>query len=436
MAQTILPPNGAAAVATNSMFTELYTANEQLAKSNWAKLKGRVWSAAYNRVATDYQVVGAGSTIAKSTAFVKNGTSSLAVTLNRGAADVTDLNVLHAVTPIIDNTGRIGFWVYVTDYTLLSGFVTKVSHGDATFTNGAFQSYNMVDGDKSYNGWHFVALDKAEFAGVFGTPNWALPIAAIRITFNQVGATATTVYLDSIVTTWRAKAKLIISNDDGWATWFTNAVPILDTLKLKSTASIIAAQVDLNSSWVTSAQLASYYANGHDLAVHGGLQMSSIANDAARRADIAANKTYLDSRGYTRGSGVYVWPNGQYQLTVGDQSLINILKDLGFVCARGTTNPRYTRHTEGLGDSRWLMPIIGVDNVTTPAAVMALIDTAVTRGITCVLMYHEMLLTGAASGTQRNISDFQQEMEYVKLLVDQGKLDVVTYGEWAQQVVL
>lgn len=404
--------------------------------ANWAKTEPSIWSAAYNQVAADYQVVGAGSTIAKSVAQVKNGNSSLLISVNRGSATSTDINVLHSVTPTIMTTGRIGFWLYVTDYTLLSGFVTKVSHGDTSFANGAFQSYNMSDADKQYNGWHFVGLDLAEFTGAYGTPNWATTVNAIRLTINQSSATATTVYLDSIVHSWSAKGKVIVTNDDGWASWFTSGIPVLNSLGLKSTASIIAAQVNLNASWVTSAQLAAAYNSGHDLCVHGGTAMTGLADTQTRINDVKSNKDFLVNAGYGRGANVYVWPNGVYQLSAGDQECINLLKAQGFVCARGTTNVRYYRHSVGHADNCWLIPIIGVDASTSTATIASYLDIAATRGATCVLMYHEIVSSGATGGTQRNLADFTADMNAIKARVDSNSLDCVTFNEWVNNTGL
>lgn len=399
--------------------------------ANWSKTAPTIWSAAYNQVAADYQVVGAGSTISKSVAQFKNGNSSLLVNVNRGSATNTDINTLHAVTPSVVSTGRIGVWVYISNYTLLTNIVLKISHGDATFTNGAFQAYTFADADKQYNGWHFVAFDLAEFTGAYGTPNWAATVSFIRVTITQNSATATTVYIDSIVHSWDAKGKVIITNDDGWASWFTSGIPVLDARNLKSTASIIAAHVDLNPSWVTSAQLAAAYNSGHDLCVHGATAMSGLADTQARINDVKSNKDFLDNAGYSRGTDVYVWPNGVYQLSAGDQECINVLKAQGFVCARGTTSVRYYRHSVGQADNRWLIPIIGVDHLTTPATIAGYLDIAATRGVTCVLMYHEIVASGASAGTQRNLSDFTADMDAVKTRVDAGTLDCVTFNEWA-----
>jgi len=343
---------------------------------------------------------------------------------------------LHSVTPAIISTGRIGIWVYVTDYTLLSGFVTKVSHGDTSFTNGAFQSYNMADADKAYNGWHFIGLDLAEWAGAYGTPNWATTVNTIRLSINQNSAVATTVYIDSIVHSWNAKGKIIITNDDGWASWFTLGIPVLNGLGLKSTASIIADQVDLNASWVTTAQLQSTESAGHDLCVHGGTALSALADLQARINSVKSNKDYLTSRAHTKADDIYVWPNGVYQLSAGDQELINILKAQGFVCARGTTNVRYYRHSVGHADNRWLIPIIGVDAATSPATILSYFNVAATRGATAIIMYHEILNSGAAGGTQRNLADFTTEMTSLKALVDSNLVDVVTFSDWAENTGL
>lgn len=397
---------------------------------NNSRYAGYELSAFYSRPATDYQVVGAGSTIAVDTSVTRSGSHTLKVTCNRGSATTTDVNVLHTWNNFVSFAGRIGFWIFVPDYTLLTAIIVKVSHGGTGYANGAFQTYAFSDTDKSYNGWHFVGFDKAEFGGSYGTPDWTTYIGAAKLTITQSSATAAPLYIDSMVAGWRSKAKILVTADDGEDSFFSLGLPILDSLGLRASMCIIGPLVDSGPTWVTSAQLASAYANGHDLCVHGATAMSGLADDAARRADIALNKAFLESRGYARGNDFYVWPNGIYALSAGDATLIQILQDQGFKAARGTTTPRFYKHGPGTTGTKWLMPVIGPTASDTVAAISTLIDSAITYGATCFLMYHKLQTSGATGSTERNVSDFMRDMESLAAKRDAGLCDVIGVSQF------
>jgi hypothetical protein len=286
-----------------------------------------------------------------------NGDRTLRVNITANA----DVNILHATTAVRDTKGRVGVWVYVPDVTKMSACVLKVSLTDATFGEGAFQTYSFSDGDKNFNGWHFIGYTAAQFGGSYGTPDFVNhDVATIRLSFSALAATS--VYVDDYRIGWSQVARLVISDDDGYASWFNHGLPVLESFGLKASMGIIGSLVGLNSSWVTEAQLADAYSKGHDLVTHGNSAMSSLPSNAARLADIKSNRDFLQTRGFTRALGMYIWPNGVYQLSAGDQTLIDMLKSEGFVCARGTTTLKTHKTAVGKSDGRWLLPVIGADS--------------------------------------------------------------------------
>lgn len=396
-----------------------------------SKYGGVEISACYARPATDYQVVGAGSSIAVDGSVARSGAQTLKVTLNRGSAAPTDVNPIHTLPALVTIGGRVGAWVYVPDYTLLSSIVVKVSHGVTNYSAGAFQTYSFADADKMFNGWHFVGFDLAEFSGAYGTPDWTANIAAVRLSITQNSSSPAVVYIDKWVSGWVAKARIMITADDGWRSWFDYAIPVLNALGLKSTAAIISAQVDSDTQWVTSAQLASAYAAGHDLVAHGANAMSdvSFASDADRLANINTNKDYLTSRGYTRGTEFYVWPNGVHYLAGSPDGMHQLLASAGFLAARGTTSPKTHKHAIGTSDQKWLLPIIGAWASDSVATLKSRIDSSITYGATGILMYHDIVLSGA-TGVQSNLSSFYQVMEYIAQKRASGLCDVITASQF------
>lgn len=382
---------------------------------------GVIFSNASGRPSTDYQFTGTAAGTVDNTISRTPGGSSIRVAV---AAGNSDTQPIHATAPQLDAKGRVGAWVYVPDYTKLTALVIKVSLGDDTYTNGYFQTYSFADGEKAYNGWHFVGFAGAEFGGVLGAPNWATqPIYQVRI-----GATAPAgggvFYLDSIVIGWRSIAQIMITCDDGYSSWFRHALPVLESYGLRASMSIIAGLIGSAPEWATMQQLKDAYSAGHDLCPHGAAALTTLPSDAARRADIAMNREFLINSGMPRGSDFYVYPNGVYQMAAGDNSIITALKDNGIKAARGTTSPRNAKIGPGLGDARYLLPIIGADAGTNPATIKARIDAAVSTGDLCVLMYHGVALAGA-SGISVNLNDIAEVAEYIAQQRAQGKLRVI-----------
>lgn len=393
--------------------------------------KGVVVSDASTRALGDYLATGTAA-IAQDATIQRSGPRTVRLNVAQGTGQVL---MVHAISPanMLDRKGRVGAWVYVQDYTKINQMTLKVSLGDSSFTNGVFQSYSMADGDKQFNGWHFVSFAGAEFGGTWGAPNFETQAVAAVALEVQAGAGGAVLYLDSFVVGWRSVARLMITQDDGYAAWFSQGLPVLEAFGLRATMSIIAALVGTAPQWVTSAQLRQAYARGHDLCPHGQNALNTLPTDDARRADIQFNVKYLEGLGLTRALKYYVYPNGVYQTAPGNQGIINALKSLGIRAARGTTSPRTTKIGAGLGDNRYLLPIIGDDAATSFDTIKARLDAAVLNGDLCHLMYHDLAQSGAA-GITVNVDKLARVCEYVAELQALGKLRVITASQLLAEV--
>ncbi len=104
-------------------------------------------------------------------------------------------------------------------------------------------------------------------------------------------------------------------------------------LGLKANFAITANQVDLNATWLTSAQMSAIYAAGNDFCTHGQHGALGVATNGANAVldDILFNRDFLEVRGYTRASRFYVYPNGVYQQFAGDRWILDQLKIAGMV---------------------------------------------------------------------------------------------------------
>ncbi len=375
--------------------------------------------------ASDYAFAGAGSSIALNTdaQFIRQGSGSLKVTCNRGSAAPTNVRSTHAIS-ILNPLGRFGWWVYVTDYTLLSTITLAVY---STYnTDFYFQSYSFGDADKQFNGWHWVSLARDQFGGTTGAPDWdAKPFTTVELRFNQAGATQVVCYIDACFAAFKARPKLILWADDGYESWHDLGLPEVESRGLRATHGIIASLID-EATYMTSAELDAIYQRGHDLVVHGATALDAVGDIGA---DLDENQEFLISNGWTRGAFHYVYPNGVYQLSAGDTTIADALRARGFLTARGTASPRNYNTAYGLGDAGYLLPIIGGQAADAPATLLTRVGQAITRGDNCGVMFHRIVASGA-SGIEYNTPDLATFLDGVVELVEAGSIDVVTASQW------
>lgn len=365
-----------------------------------------------------------GGTAVASSDFTRGSNQTLKVTTAAG------VNAEVRKTAAYDIRNRkMGIWVYVPDYTQWSNFLLYVgSSGFAAFSNW---TYSFAAADKQYNGWHFIDTQPDNWTG--GTPtDFTIAQQDFKIRCTPQASTVAVCYLDSIEVGQWNRPKLLLTYDDGYSASWTDAFGIqyANGLGLKANLAITAAQIDANATWLSSAQLAAAYAAGNDLVTHGEHGASGVATNGANAVldGILFNRNFLETRGYTRGSRFYVYPNGFYQLSAGDQWILNQLKIAGMLAARGTVTPVTMQPKVG-SQNLYQLPIIGMQAADAPATVIASIDLLIRRGQTSFLMFHEIVAAGAAT-TQVNSADHKTVMDAIALRVRQGLLDVPTCSAW------
>ena len=425
--------DSSAASLKQTTFTQFHQAGKDLrldfTETNYQTDKGYILSSFYRRPASDYSVSGAGSSISVDTTYKKTGDQTLKVTCDRGSAAGTTIDTVHAINEIAPNA-QVGVWIYIPDYTLFTSIIMHISMNGTNFSEGYYTTYSFAGEDKQYNGWHFVCPHAASWSGTYGTPdNDNHGIQKLRLVFNQNSASTCYAYIDAAYYEWAATGKMIIFADDGYASFNTSAVPILDTYGYLATFGIVGSLIDSSATWLTSANLATLYAAGHDLAVHGATSLDLLADNAARRADVKTNRDFLNDLGYTRATKHYVWPSGTFQLSAGDPTLKTILHELGFTDARGVTAGKFLCGSKGWHEGFWQYPILGVDASTSTATLDAYMSFVASSGRIGALMYHDIVASGASGNTERNLSDFTADMAALDVYVQAGTIDVVTVSQ-------
>lgn len=261
--------------------------------------------------------------------------------------------------------------------------------------------------------------------------------------------------LSRILLNTASRARIAITCDDGWASWYQYAIPELDKRGLRSTMAVIPTTVGL-SNVMTLAELRNARDMGHEIIAHGVNELAYGGNlydnpvlttDALRLADIQSSISTIDGWGlYTndRQKQCYVWPGGIWQQARGDSGLLDLCHGAGIRYARAVTHtvPTSIAAHRNSRYSNMTLPIIGHirganrsaedTNITNIAAQIA---HCADYGLDGVLMFHKVIADQATYSTVTD-NDISIERGQFNLILDAidaeraaGRLDVVTFSE-------
>lgn len=147
------------------------------------------------------------------------------------------------------------------------------------------------------------------------------------------------------------RGSIVIGADDAIASWYSDGLPVLEAYGLKSYIAVIADKIG-RPGFMTLEQLKDAVSRGHQCVIHGPLDYDNGANMrkyttyAGAYADIKTHLDYVVNNGLARDGSekVYVYPQGVEDLATGDSTLNQVLRDLGFVAARGTRIAAYPKY--------------------------------------------------------------------------------------------
>jgi len=238
--------------------------------------------------------------------------------------------------------------IYVEDVTKTKS--TTMYLGDAGYTN-FFSMLQSLDTNATCqkNGYHVISPEAASVtasaaakwavaggAPVFGATTFAN--AKIRIT-PEAGQQAVVTLFGFWVNGASSRPKIVISADDGWATQYTDMLPILEKYSLRCSFGIIGDLVG-TAGYMTLTQLKDLVARGHECVVHGPIggtgSLQNYTTHAQVLADVSFHRDYLVNNGLAKNGSekIYVYPQGKYALSRGDQTVLQAVSDAGFVGGR------------------------------------------------------------------------------------------------------
>ena len=233
----------------------------------------------------------------------------------------------------------------------------------------------------------------------------------------------------------RAKPSIMIVADDNYASWNQYGIAYLNSLGLKSTLAVIGSTVG-TASYMTLADLQAAYDAGHDFVTHGVAALNTYGSAKLRLEDVLSNQAFLRNNGFTRRNGHlhYVFPNGVYELSSGDQEILQVVSMAGMLTGRGVTKSTRIDCSVDVGDRLMIYHILGGENTDTPSMLKGYIDDCITYGESGSLMFHKIVTGAAGANIEYNKADFEDVANYIAAKKAAGLIDVLTVPEWYASV--
>ncbi len=441
MAQLVTDAGGAAVVAGGDAYAINKVKNRyELKSAAAARLMQFTGAAGFSKSAE------AGFTVSDDATNTYNGRDTVKMTVPTAlGGSITKL----MTAPVdISTSDNITVTYYLPDVIPASGAITVYLASDAvlnTLTNRIQGAYPL--GGVARPGWNTFTLLKSEFT-TSGSPDLT-SIKQVRLRVDQSSGASYDVSFADLLFGYKHRPTITLMADDGYIEQYAKSgltqTPdgmdggFYSYLKYKGLPGSIAVIGSLvgyagGHGFLSEANLYEMYNAGFDLVTHGEENLVTYyANDTARFANIELNRNYLKSRGFTRGADCYVYPEGQYSL-----SIQSYLRSAGFLGARTLFSPTILSGvTHGFGpycSNKFAIHSCTMGNQTF-ASLKPIIDRAVAMGHSLVLYCH-LLTTGAPGGdTQKTqYSEFTQIADYVAGLRNQDVVDVVSFSRLCRMI--
>jgi hypothetical protein len=297
--------------------------------------------------------------------------------------------------------------VFIPDYTKVASVSILLS------SDGFASKFWQTVYTPEFSGLHMIGLSERITQGIAGGQQYTgsgsigteEAITNIRIQMTLANTVTGSISVGQPIVGAKKRAQVLMSVDDGEALimrrldsnfpWSPYEYATRSGIKL----SFFLIPALLNTAnYLTTSDVARIVADGHRVYPHGAASLAGLASDAARRADVEANIAGLAALGISRADLLkcYAYPNGIFEVSAGDTSIFQIMRDAGFVLAR--TAARRAQIPVQCGFHRqYTMPILGYyEDVggggETAAEVLKLVNDLVVCGGLGVFTFHKFVV--------------------------------------------
>lgn len=290
---------------------------------------------------------------------------------------------------------------------------------------------------------------------ITGSITYPFTVGSHKLVITPRASTVATVYIYAVgIGVKNPKGRCFVIADDGNASWLTVGAPFFNDVNIRTTGSIIASAVNLSALYATKEQWKSYAGSGNAVIAHGpnGAAydtnlISAFSTNAQRIADMEISRDYIYANGLqTEDCDLcYAWPQGEYQVSSGDVSLLDAALSAGFQLARcsATINSlvqynadmatNYQRLALPYSTHGWAGTTAGQVALTT--ALTDAITAAATYGTDIFVTFHNIVPDSTADGsmdsTKCRVSDLLTIRTAITNAVTAGTLECLTLPEIA-----
>lgn len=342
---------------------------------------------------------------------------------------------------IVNRKLAISVPVFVPDYTKVASIIISVS--DDAFASTSWS----VTYTPEFSGLHVVGLSARIVQGLAGGLQWTTAngatvedvLTSLRYQVTLASSVTGSVAFGDPVVGAVGRANVMIAVDDGEASFMRqvdstvpySAFDYLIARDIPSTSFLVSALVG-TAGYVTANDVRTMLAAGHCVCPHGAASLASLADDAARRADVASNIAGLAAMGVPMRMlrSMYAYPSGIFEVSAGDTSIMQILRDNGIRAAR-TAARRSSMPMQVGAHRQYHLNILGHytdvgGGGETTTETQALIRDLVETGGSGIVLFHKFVSGAAADTLEVQLSEFVKIVDTIAAYRNDGVLDVVT----------
>ena len=283
-------------------------------------------------------------------------------------------------------------------------------------------------------GWQTVEIPLSTFQGMdTGTDHWD-PTQVTKIAVGWRNAPAGAVVALDELSLWKDQgpARLMWTFDNGVVWDYTKIAPALEAHGWRGAFAVVPSRVG-TSGYMTLAQLQDLQARGHLIINNTYDRPSNWSNltDAQRAAEVASGRQWLIDNGFTQGAGIVALPNGYFK----DQAdMDGFFQSSQVVLACGPTD-RYGAVASTNGLLGWMPNPPGNSSVLwqypiNNAITTSMLDQLASGPYMGLALVEQNYPTDPPPSGYLTDAAFYNLLDYAGQLQSQGKLDVVSMGDY------
>lgn len=212
--------------------------------------------------------------------------------------------------------------------------------------------------------------------------------------------------------------KIMLMFDDGDATIFTEAYPLMSPYNINATAYVNSETIGLNPTKLYLSNLTVLYDDGWDIANHGSEHTDlTTVNSSEQERIISTGQGYLDTNGFTRSSHHVAYPYGKTS-----EEVIASAASVGALTGRNTTTGSVIIPQANLLDLP-LNPGLAVGSSDSVNTVETLISAGV-ENQTMLVLFHA--ITDEVGEDNWPPSKFEELMDWINYV----GYETITISEW------